>query len=863
MLSCLGLILAIVAASPSEPPAEAVVVFASAFGESADRDFNDWPDRWTRRRAPGFPPYVKARLDFEATDDTHGLLRIDVDGAGAEVISPLVPADGQHEYAAQARVRTAGLERSRAEIVLTFLNEQKQPIHSWQSRSLGGDSDWTMLTIAPVNLPTGQPRYLTIGLRVDGGESPDLRGIAWFGDVRVTRHPRLTVRPSQKLALYGQPADCEVNVAATGFPAEVERIRLEVLDHSGVVRESEEISLPWRTAPQLSVSDESKEKPPAEFHAEASVHPKVTSAGYYRVRACATTPSGLELSAECPLTIAPAPSSRAREFGWSLAPSSESLPIKTLLELLDAAGAGSLKLSLWEEEAESPESHARARLMAELAAKRVRCVGILAKPPESLRAKLGDTNLEAIANVLTTPASVWFPSVQTTFVRYGLEVRHWQLGADHDRSFVGFPKLPNELSMLKRQLESSGERFRLGIGWDWTDEFPSQADAAIDFLVMSSRPPLGAGEVGSYAGLQSSGPARWAHIDPAWLETLPPEQRASALSWWMIRASAAGADATFFVDPQHPGAGLFDAEGRPTSLFLPWRTTAHALDGAERIGRLQLSAGTENEVFARGDEAIVAIWAETPREERLPLAAGAHATALYGAAAPVIADEQGIRVPLDSEPKFITGVDARLVRWQLGLGFDQDSLPSIPGKAFERTFRLANPFPQLVTGRVRLTAPRGWSVTPRDFEFSIPAGAEFTQTLRMILPYGAESGPQAIQIECELFADQPYRCQVERAMRVGEDDLLIEVDSQLSPSGELILEPLVINNSDQPVQLLCSLFAKGRRRQHFQLTALPNSQTTSEVRIREGRELVGETLWLQAVEAGTRRVFNYRFVARE
>ncbi|MFO0919615.1 MAG: hypothetical protein U0872_15055 [Planctomycetaceae bacterium] len=66
----------------------------------------------------------------------------------------------------------------------------------------------------------------------------------------------------------------------------------------------------------------------------------------------------------------------------------------------------------------------------------------------------------------------------------------------------------------------------------------------------------------------------------------------------MLAAKVAGVEGVF-VDKVIDGrCGLLQPDGAPAELFLPWRTTALALQGAEYLGEIQFPGKSRNAVFA-------------------------------------------------------------------------------------------------------------------------------------------------------------------------------------------------------------------------------------------------------------------------
>ena len=109
------LALSIVAVAPDAPidaryPA-AEQCFHCAFDRTWDKNYDDWPDGWRRRRGSGFPHYVKIAIRQEPSPVGDRSLRIDLDGGGAVVYSPLVPVSPLFSYVLEARLETQGLNR--------------------------------------------------------------------------------------------------------------------------------------------------------------------------------------------------------------------------------------------------------------------------------------------------------------------------------------------------------------------------------------------------------------------------------------------------------------------------------------------------------------------------------------------------------------------------------------------------------------------------------------------------------------------------------------------------------------------------------------------------------------------------------
>lgn len=841
-------ILAGVLASPSESQyVDPITIYATDFGEAADKDFNGWPDGWVRRRGPGYPHYVKVRLDFEATDDTRGTLRIDLNGGAVEITSPPIQVDALHLYALQGRAKTDGLIHDRVFLTFTLLDGRKRVLRTLTSTVVGGTNPWTELVIPPSNVIDEEPRYLTIGLHVDQAAQGDLRGAVWFSGLRLIQVPRLRVEPNNRLQLYTDPGSPEVTVRASGLRHRATEVTLEIRNHDDQLLATETLPI-----------EPKSNGDPNEYAATIRWKPRLTDNGYFRVLAKIAAADGGWLEGQTALLIMdPGRHVRGR-FGWSLRSGMDAVKAADLVGLAGEAGVGWMKVPLWKEEISSETS----ALVDQLNERGISCVGVLDDPPPSVREKLGDPARATAADIFNSPGEIWHASAQSVLQRFGLDVRYWQLGADGDRSFVGYPDVVERLTAIKEQLETSGPALHLGVNWDWIEEVPPAEATCLRFVSMSATPPVTDEELLAYlSGVESPQPARWVQIEPQVLSGVEKGDRAGALVRRMVEACAGGASGIFFGDPLHPDVGLLTSDGRPTPMYLTWRTTALALDGTTHLGTMTLPGGSANRVFVQGDRAVMVVWSDHPTEEILYLGERVEVHDMYGARQKLEHRDERVVLRTGVHPVLVSGLKAAVARWRNALRVAHDKLPSVPGGTFDQSVSVTNTFEQTVSGRGKLIAPPGWIVAPPNFDFRLGAGEALEQPLRITLPYGVETGTQPARFEFEVFADRTYRFEVFQPLQVGLGDVAIHIDTQLDENGALEIEQQLVNTTDQSLRFICSLFSRNRRRQQFELTGPADGRTYATVRLPNGRDLIGETIWLRATEVGGPRVLNYRFVA--
>src|SRR4051812_1730413 len=131
-----GLILAanVVAEEARHP--DAVPVFRCTFGDDWDVNYDGWPDRWVRKTGSGLPHYVNIAIQENATAVGHKCLRIDLDGAAAEVESPPIRVMSRFSYVFEAQLNNTGLKYSSAVVTLNFCDSNGRVLQMEKSEPL-------------------------------------------------------------------------------------------------------------------------------------------------------------------------------------------------------------------------------------------------------------------------------------------------------------------------------------------------------------------------------------------------------------------------------------------------------------------------------------------------------------------------------------------------------------------------------------------------------------------------------------------------------------------------------------------------------------------------------------------------------
>lgn len=906
--------------TPAEPPrpAEAVEVFHCDFGEFWDKNYDQWPDDWTRFTSPRYPHYLPvqiAAITASAEDEApqpnavlppKNALRIQLDGGGALIHSPPIPIDPQFTYLLEARIRTDNLLRSGAFITLNYYDAKRQPLKSYSSTMLSETDDWQLVRISTGLPPPPQTASAEVSLHVEPREKlGDLRGSAEFSEIWIGRLPRITLTANRKDQIYLDPERPEITCQASGLHDPAARIVFELLDrHDRPLIEpvelgllSDSLSSTVQSRPRsilanpdtragktaaTATSEQSRDpagkqsgpaattfKPAAGhenqhqvYSGKATWRPPIHQPGYYRIRV--KLPGELGSITQRDLTVVvmkPLPTIPAGEFGWTLSDGEGPLSFSELADLAGNSGIHWLKIPVWSAAADKTREDQLLWFAENLGMKRIEMVGILADPPEAVMSTISGGDSGRAAGLFSAPTQVWYPSLEPIIGRLSARVRHWQLGRDDDQSFIGFAETAARIETIRKLFSRFGQRMQFGIGWNWLRELPTE-NPGWDFSVLSTRPQLTANELRTCMQAGAGGAAkRWVVLEPLPQGEYSLDARCADLAQQMTVAKAGGAEAIFAARLFDTRAGLLNDDGTAGPLYIPWRVTAYQLAGSEYLGRLQLPAGVENYVFTRGGESVMVLWSDQPRSLRLSLGLAARIVDLWGGSQTPRREQDELLVEVGPAPIFLTNVHSGLVRFQMTAGIAQPRWASQFGQPQNNAVVLTNSFGQAVSGRVRFTWPANWQMAARELSFKIAPRETVQLPFEVTLPINAGTGRQTITLEVSVDAERPYSFSAEREIDIGLDDIFAEFSTRLTPRGDLEVEQRLTNQTEDAVSFKCYLFAPGRKRIALQVQDHGRGIDVKHYFLPQAADLIGAEINVRAEEVGGARVLNYQLKA--
>ncbi len=867
--------LLIVAAQPAAPTdarnPDAVQVFHCGFEPTTDRDVDGWPDGWTRKHGPNYPSYLPIRIVETGSSEGHYALRLGLNGGAAVAYSPPIEVGSLFSYVLEVFLKTEGLKHDRAYISLTFFDPQGKELETFTSQSHQNVADWKKIRLGPLAATHENAHTAVIGLHLElGTDFADLHGAALFDDVWLARLPHMTLNTNRVDNVYALGTPIEISCKVSGVFESNPTIQCELFDVDNrsmgppeVQRvESKTPSLPALAKPDAATDSVASNKA---FVGTAQWKPTLGRAGFYRARVVLEGNSGKVLERQFTLVVvAPQNRSLLGEFGWTLPRGDRSIPFSTLAELLPQVGVYWAKFPVWISEKDGDKLDELMHFVERLGLHGIEPVGLLVDPPDELRSQLGDSSSLSAAAIFLGPSELWYGSLEPALNRLSVQMHWWQLGGDGDVSFVGNTDLAQRIGSVKKELEKIDHDAHLGFSWRMLNDPPHDKRPAWDFVSFTADPAMTDQELGQYfpAG-DAQATNRWVTLEPLPRGDYAVNDRTADLVCRMVTAKQHGAKGIFVPRPFDPQCGLMNEDGTPGELLLPWRTTALLLGGAEYLGSITLPEGSQNHIFSRDGELVMAIWNHRNVKEKIYLGDDLRQWDVWGNSQELPRDGSDQVISVGPLPSFIVGLNEPVVRWNIDFAFEQIQLPSVVGKPHDNSIQLKNYFRQGIMGRVRLHTPTAWQTFPQAIGFKLAVGEETREPFTVRLPFEATNGRYPVRVDVELAADREYRFSIYRYLEVGAGDVSIDVTSHLTASGDLEIEQYLTNRTKELLDFKCSLYVPNRRRLVSQVIQLGPERDLKRYRVPNGKELIGKVITLRAEEIGGERTYNFRFVAKE
>ncbi len=841
-------------------PLSLTPVSSYTFDRQNDLDLDDQPDDWVRRKGLNFPHYVNAVIDRRIGHQDNTSLRFDANAAAAVYYSPLIPIDDLHTFYFSAHLKCEGMQHDAAMVSVSFLNHRRERVQRFLSAPvMGTHADWVPVRLDSL-IPHEDVRFAVIGCHLVIGPSDfrDIGGKVWFDDLSLGRLPRMELESNFYRHFISRDSPVEMNCKVSGLdPGHRYQLDFEFRDLDENILQSERIPLEENKELADRNLTEFLEPLPVKWTLESQVP------GFYTSTATLLRDEEPVASQSTTLVIVALVSEPRRqgEFGWSLRTPLGPRERRELPEIALQAGINALKYPIWQtaDDLESKTSSSIAEMFGELITAEIEPVAILSEPPPQLRAQFA-RNWHGVNEVLSLPPTFWEKSLEPVIARFSSSVRHWQLGDERDRSFLGSSSIGQTLQQTRERIQRISLNAAIGIPWEWNTETPH---ADVQFVSLGMTAPMSRNELtSSLESTRLPGINKWLLLRLSQIPADSPDDQAAELARLMLAAKLAGVEKIFLDDVYHDQHGLLNTDGSPRRMFIPWRTMALQLQEARYLGTFVLPGGSANAVFEKDGTAFAMVWNDKPTRETLYLGPDAGGMDLWGRRTPLrsASGTEELEFTADPVPGLLVNCSAELARWRIAAHFEKGRMPSAYG-GFDDALLLTNTFSHAVSGELTLNLPDGWSAEPRTWTFSLKAGETLRLPTHLRLPPDASLGEQQTTWDLELNAERLYRFRIYRPYIVGLDDVQLEVLDRKLPDGRLEIEQIVTNRTRPPEQLdfRCSLFVPDVRRQKLQIRNLEQGTDRKFYYLPDADSFRGQELWLRLEQEGGRRVLNYRW----
>jgi len=840
----------------------AIPVQSYSFERDEDRDYDKQPDDWTRRRGIEFRQYVDAEIDYHQGNDGQRSLRIDANGSGAIYYSPPIPIDAAHDYVMQASVLTRGLKHDAAMVSFSFLDHRKKRVQRILTPPVSGThKNWALLKVPPVS-PLPEVKFIVVGCHLVHSNSMDISGSAWFDRIRISKLPALSLASNFETHFRESDSEISIQSRASGLDSSYKGesfaygLHLQVEDVSGEVLDE--------TLYDLDIEDTAGQEGRLETRTQEPWMLPVYPPGYYRVQA-ALVRNGVTVvrkyTAFAVLNLQGQSPSKG-EFGWNLCGGEHRIAQDDLLAITRESGINWVKVPVWQD-AYSNRAAESGEFLTQMRNLSINPIGMLSDPPEEVRRKFA-VDWTGISELFVAPPVVWREAANQVMALYSPTVTRWQLGSDNDTSFVGMPNYFETTELIRSELQRIGQIRQLGVRWNVGSPVPQNQALNRNFLIVPFFEDNTMADVSATVReIQSKGYEAWVVVRANRVDggKIDPHERAHQLIRRMIDAKRTGCDFVFAYDVFDPEYGLIDPDGSPSELFLPWRTTALALNNSVYAGSIQLPGDSTNHVFFNDDDAVMVVWNATDQVEEIYLGDDITAHTAWGASKRVMSDPRSGRQRLEvhSTPLLLTGCSRKLMEWRMGVSFQKGRIASSLAE-HEDTLYVKNVFPWNVRGTVQIIPENDWEVSPSPAHLDATANEEIEIPFGMKVPSQANLGEQMMALEFNLGgAGVSYPFRVYRKYAVGMGDVRMEVVLTPMAEGGIMVEQILTNKTNPPesIDLRCHLLIRGRRRQVRNLNGLLSGQTNKAVYyIPDFAELTVKDLWLRAEQKNGRRTLN-------
>ena len=797
-----------------------------------------------------FPSYVNGELTVEHSHGGAFSFSMALDGGNlAYTLTQGLRAHPDSDYLLVGWVRTEGLNVARAQLRLFLIDARGEPIPGGISVSEpmgapGGPADgqWRRFE---VQLRGSDPAAAKVAVAISlvqpeiwrppserAVDEQDITGRCWWDDIAIYRLPRVGLRTDAAANVFGPGARPRLMTHLEGLDFADCAVILTVRSADGVARRRRIMEPP---AAGDSVEQELllERLPPGLYTADLAISAggKVLMSTYCRFAVLAELPYEGRGRMVLDATRLPA----------------DQWPV--LAALASPLRISGVKLPAWPDgtgsDGRDPISERLGVLLSRLHDVGAAVTLVLDRLPIDLR-PVTDSNA-TVADVLAGPDKAVSDAIALLLAANAPRVARWQLGDIYDTEMAWNPDLADAYAAGRAWTGKMLDRTDLLLAWPSNLEYDLPEPGPLALRLDRAMPP----EQIPAQLIDFAGQAAAVHI-AAQDEAVERLGRLSDFALRYAFTRAAGVD-RISIDPPWTPTGEGTAE--PTEMLLVARTLAAYLGDAVCLGAARLSETSVAVIFrGRDGKGVMFIYSQPGADDSdeilVALPPKAYIVDLWGRRSEIV--RQGNRAVLkrSSVPMLIAGCDAESLALRSSLRFEPAILNSTY-QTHDGRLRLTNPYTQPISGAMVLTAPEGWSVSPRVAQFSLGPGQEWVGDVKIRFPYSAETGLKELDVKLELETTEDETIRAPAFFYFTLKDITFEPISVITPDGALEVRVCVINHGRRTLSFDCFAQVPGHRRQSRPMRQLgPGVKAEKVFRFPDGRLLVGKELRTGLREVG-------------
>lgn len=803
------------------------------FEEKKLGNHEDTPMFWDKVAGRGFPLYSTGKFDTTSARSEKTSFRLTLDGGSAAYRLqpgrfPVVPSA---DHFVIGFVKTSALAHARAQITAWLADKdgnrlEGTQVHTRPYASPTGKDDWTLLHMfIPGNNPKAASLVLEMALlqpqqRAAQALGPfdlyqqDIKGSAWFDDLVVFQLPRLAVHVNAVAGIVPPRHKAELSLTVSDLGRDHLTAHLLVQDAAG--REAHRQQWSFHTDPKTLWTQNIALGPlPAGLYtATLNVHDRKGVVARRQARF-----ASLETTVERP-QVAP-------EFGID----ATAWPVEAWGELPTAllhANAGLVKLPAWRrdmsEDALIRRDQPFDNLINALQRHEIRTVASFSEIPSALTVRLNEKS-DSILALLDVDPNIWKPYVSFILARYANRVDLWQLGRAGDAFHANDSRYPRLYTKTRGELAALLPDSPLVIPWNALYDFDAAQypRAILDLrLPPAIRPAHIPAYIDSFAQ-QKVGVL--AAIEPLDEFKYPRDARLNDFAQRLVYARTANPRAVLMTLPLSRRATLTESVTEPEELLLVFRTIAQTLSNATYQGELLLHPGVKAFLFDRRGTGTLVLWNEkaSDPETTLAIALGKSPVQVerFGRTSPVPTDKGIAKLRVTTAPLIITNIDARMAKLRGSFSLGAPTVPAGVG-AFQTTVHLVNPYDAPMNGSLHVRGPSGWTVDPPVIPVTIKPGEMLSAPVTLRYPFTAFAGPKVITGRLTLEEDLPRSMELLAHTTLTSDEVDMECFAIFAPNGDLVLQQMISNTSNAPLNTQAYALVPGMaRQQRFVLDLQP------------------------------------------